>query len=114
MGGDATINADLARRVLAGEHGAHRDIVSLNAGAGLVVAGLADDLPAGIEAAREAIDSGAAVAALAALVEVSQREAAEGEAAQPPGGAARCARMGEARRPERRPITTVILLGDDR
>ena len=76
MGGDATINADLARRVLAGEHGPHRDIVSLNAGAGLVVAGLADDLPAGIEAAREAIDSGAAVAALAALVEVCQREAA--------------------------------------
>jgi len=76
VGGDATVNADLARRVLAGEHGPHRDIVSLNAGAGLVVAGLADDLPAGIDAAREAIDSGAAVAALAALVEVSQRELA--------------------------------------
>ena len=74
MGGDATVNADLARRVLAGEHGPHRDIVSLNAGAGLVVAGLADDLPAGIEAAREAIDSGAAVAALAALVEVSRAQ----------------------------------------
>jgi len=80
VGGDANINADLARRVLAGEHGAHRDIVSLNAGAGLIVAGLADDLPAGIDAAREALDSGAAVAALATLVEVSQREAAaEGE-----------------------------------
>jgi anthranilate phosphoribosyltransferase len=76
VGGDATINADLARRVLAGEHGPHRDIVSLNAGAGLLVAGLADDLAAGIEAARESIDSGAAVAALADLVEVSQREAA--------------------------------------
>jgi len=76
VGGDATVNADLARRVLAGEHGPHRDIISLNAGAGLLVAGLVDDLPAGIEAAREAIDSGAAVAALAALVEVSQREAA--------------------------------------
>lgn len=76
VGGDASVNADLARRVLAGEHGAHRDIVSLNAGAGLVVAGLADDLPGGIDAAREALDSGAAVAALATLVEVSQREAA--------------------------------------
>src|SRR5688572_7646807 len=76
VGGDAAVNADLARRVLAGEPGPHRDIVSLNAGAGLLVAGLADDLAAGIEAAREAIDSGAAVAALAALVEVSQREAA--------------------------------------
>ncbi|MEQ1787110.1 MAG: anthranilate phosphoribosyltransferase [Acidimicrobiales bacterium] len=76
VGGDAAVNADLARRVLAGEPGPHRDIVSLNAGAGLVVAGLAPDLAAGIEAAREAIDSGGAVAALAALVEVSQREAA--------------------------------------
>ena len=76
VGGDASVNADLARRVLAGEHGPHRDIISLNAGAGLLVAGLVDDLPAGIEAAREAIDSGAAVKALANLVEVSQREAA--------------------------------------
>ena len=74
VGGDAAVNADLARRVLAGEHGPHRDIVSLNAGAGLVVAGLAEDLAAGIETAREAIDSGAAVRALADLVEVSQRE----------------------------------------
>lgn len=76
VGGDASVNADLARRVLAGEHGPHRDIVSLNAGAGLLVAGLAGDLAAGIEAARESIDSGAAVAALAVLVDVSQREAA--------------------------------------
>lgn len=74
VGGDAAVNADLARRVLAGEHGPHRDIVSLNAGAGLLVAGLVDDLPAGLHAAREAIDSGAAVARLAALVEISQRE----------------------------------------
>jgi anthranilate phosphoribosyltransferase len=76
VGGDAAINADLARRILAGEHGPHRDIISLNAGAGLLVAGLADDLAGGIEAARESLDSGAAVAALADLVEVSQREAA--------------------------------------
>jgi anthranilate phosphoribosyltransferase len=76
VGGDAATNADLARRVLAGEAGAHRDIITLNAGAGLVVAGLAVDLAAGIEAARTAIDSGAAVATLARLVEVSQAEAA--------------------------------------
>jgi anthranilate phosphoribosyltransferase len=80
VGGDAHVNADLARRVLAGEHGPHRDIVRLNAGAGLLVAGLADDLASGIEAAGEAIDSGAAVAALADLVEVSQREAATEQA----------------------------------
>ncbi len=76
VGGDASTNADLARRVLAGEQGPHRDIVSLNAGAALVAAGLADDLPAGVAAAQAAIDSGGAVGALSRLVEVSQREAA--------------------------------------
>jgi anthranilate phosphoribosyltransferase len=76
VGGDAHINADLARRVLAGEHGPHRDIITLNAGAALLAAGLVDDLPTGIESAREAIDGGGAVAALNKLVEVSQREAA--------------------------------------
>ena len=82
VGGDAAINADLARRVLAGEHGPHRDIVSLNAGAGLLVAGLVDDLSAGIARAHEALDAGAAVAALARLIDVSQREAQQ-EAGQP-------------------------------
>lgn len=72
VGGDAATNADLARRVLAGEQGPHRDIVSLNAGAALVAAGLAGDLATGVDAARAAIDSGGAVAALARLVEVSQ------------------------------------------
>ena len=44
---------------------------------GLVVAGLAEDLAAGIEAAGAALDSGAAVGALARLVEISQAEAPE-------------------------------------
>jgi anthranilate phosphoribosyltransferase len=72
VGGDAATNADLARRVLSGEQGPHRDIISLNAGAGLVVAGLAGDLADGIAQARAAIDAGAAVATLHRLVEVSQ------------------------------------------
>jgi len=79
VGGDASVNADLSRRVLAGERGPHREIVLLNAAAGLVAAGLASDLSTGIEQAGTSIDSGAAVAVLAELVEVSQRErAAEG------------------------------------
>jgi anthranilate phosphoribosyltransferase len=82
VGGDAAVNADLARRVLAGEHGPHRDIVSLNAGAGLLVAGLVDDLSAGIARAHAALDAGAAVATLARLADVSQREAQQ-EAGQP-------------------------------
>ena len=44
-------NAEFARRVLDGDHGPHRDIIVLNAGAGLVVGGVAEDLHAGIAVA---------------------------------------------------------------
>jgi anthranilate phosphoribosyltransferase len=71
VGGDPATNAALARRVLAGDAGPHRDIVCLNAGAGLVVAGMADDLADGLQAAQAAIDSGAAAAALDRLVAIS-------------------------------------------
>jgi anthranilate phosphoribosyltransferase len=71
VGGDPETNAELARRVLAGDAGPHRDVVCLNAGAGLVVAGMADDLGQGLEAARAAIDGGGAAAALDRLVAVS-------------------------------------------
>jgi anthranilate phosphoribosyltransferase len=70
-GGDPATNAELARRVLAGDSGPHRDIVCLNAGAGLVAAGLAGDLAAGVEAARASIDDGQAARALDLLVAVS-------------------------------------------
>jgi anthranilate phosphoribosyltransferase len=53
--------------VLAGRHGPARDIVLLNAGATIYVAGLADSLSAGIEAAKQAIDSGAAMSKLEQL-----------------------------------------------
>ena len=71
VGGDAEVNAAAIRRVLAGEHGPFRDIVVLNAGAALVVAGLAENLEAGVAKAAAAIDSGAARAALERLIEVS-------------------------------------------
>jgi len=67
-GGDAATNAAIARRVLAGEPGAHRDIVVLNAAAGIVVAGLADDLAEGVAKAQTSIDDGAAAKVLDALV----------------------------------------------
>ncbi|MDH4148023.1 MAG: anthranilate phosphoribosyltransferase, partial [Acidimicrobiia bacterium] len=60
-----------ARAVLGGERGPHRDIVCLNAAAGLVVAGLADDLSAGLERAADALDSGRAETALQRLVATS-------------------------------------------
>ncbi len=75
-GGDAAANAAAALRVLAGERGPHRDIVVLNAAAGLVVGGVADDLGAGVMLAAEAIDSGAAQGALDRLVRLSREEAA--------------------------------------
>ncbi len=67
-GGDAAENARIVESVLAGEAGPRRDIVLLNAGAALFVAGLADDIGAGIEAARRSIDSGDAAARLEAFV----------------------------------------------
>lgn len=66
-GGDAAANATIAEAVFGGERGARRDIVVLNAAAGLVAAGVADDLGAGVEAAQAAIDDGRAAAKVAAL-----------------------------------------------
>jgi anthranilate phosphoribosyltransferase len=71
VGGDPATNAELGRRVLAGAAGPHRDVVCLNAAAGLVVAGMADDLTQGLEAAQAAIDGGGAADALDRLVAVS-------------------------------------------
>ncbi len=70
-GGDAVENARALTAVLAGETGAHRDMVLLNASAGLVVAGLAHSLKDGADQAAAAIDDGRAKATLAKLVEAS-------------------------------------------
>jgi anthranilate phosphoribosyltransferase len=70
-GGDPQVNARIAHSVFAGESGAYRDIVCLNAAAGLVVAGMADDLGAGFVLAGKSIDSGAAANVLARLQIVS-------------------------------------------
>jgi anthranilate phosphoribosyltransferase len=76
VGGEPPDNAKVVRRVLAGEPGPHRDIVVLNAAAGLVVGGRAADLAEGIALASTTIDSGAAAEALDRFVAAS-REAAE-------------------------------------
>ncbi len=57
--------------VLGGEKGAARDIVLLNAGAAIYVAGLVPSLAEGIQKAAEVIDNGAALAKLEALKQVS-------------------------------------------
>ncbi|UFU01639.1 anthranilate phosphoribosyltransferase [Ruania suaedae] len=79
-GGDAAVNAQVARDLLAGAPGAVRDAVLLNAAAGLVAHGgspgmgegsLLERFAAGIEAARRSIDEGAAARALAGWVQAS-------------------------------------------
>lgn len=70
-GGDNERNAAITISILKGETGAPRDVVLLNAAAGLVAADLVDDIQQGIEAAKEAIDSGAALAKLNEFVKAT-------------------------------------------
>jgi anthranilate phosphoribosyltransferase len=60
-------NAATTRRILAGEQGPERDLALFNAGAAIYAGGRADTLREGVEAAAEAVDSGAAAASLDAL-----------------------------------------------
>lgn len=77
-GGDEKVNAAITTDVFAGERGAARDIVALNAAAGLYVAGIASSVAEGLEAALAAIDSGASAKTLDALVVTSQAIGAAG------------------------------------
>jgi anthranilate phosphoribosyltransferase len=70
-GGEAADNAAIARAILGGQAGAPREIVLLNAGASLLIAGKAATIPDGIVMAAEAIDSGRAAAVLEQLVRLS-------------------------------------------
>ncbi|HRM73793.1 MAG TPA: anthranilate phosphoribosyltransferase, partial [Paracoccus sp. (in: a-proteobacteria)] len=67
LGGDPAQNAAALRALLAGETGAYRDAVLLNAAAALLIAGRAANLAEGAEIAAESIDSGAAQVKLDAL-----------------------------------------------
>ena len=70
-GGDAAENAAHIRAVLGGNQGPFRDIVLLNAGAALLVAGKAKTLREGVALAAESIDSGKAKGVLEALIKHS-------------------------------------------
>ena len=74
-GDDPATNAVLGRRVLEGERGPRRDVVLLNAAAGLLAAGRVADLAEGLTEAERSLDSGAAAQALACLVATSQEAA---------------------------------------
>ncbi|MEU7173036.1 anthranilate phosphoribosyltransferase [Micromonospora tulbaghiae] len=76
-GGDAVYNADVVRRLLAGETGPVRDAVLVNAAVALATQGPLDGdlyavLRANLDRAAEAVDSGAAAAALERWLEVAR------------------------------------------
>ncbi|MCM1258184.1 MAG: anthranilate phosphoribosyltransferase [Roseburia sp.] len=72
-GGDGAENAKITLSILSGEEkGPKREIVLLNAGATLYIAGMADSIQAGIAMAAESIDSGKAKKVLDKLVEMTK------------------------------------------
>ena len=76
-GGDREQNAEIIRAILAGEPGAKRDIVLMNAAAALVAGGRARDFKEGVELAALSVDEGAARQKLERLVAFSQELARE-------------------------------------
>ncbi len=76
-GGSPLENAQVTQAVLSGEHGPRADLVLINAGAAIYAGGVAESIADGVEAAREAIASGAAAAALERYVRASHRHAPE-------------------------------------
>jgi anthranilate phosphoribosyltransferase len=70
-GGTADENARIVRDVLGGEKGPRRDVVLLNAAAGLAASGIASDVREGVGRAAEAIDSGRAAEVLDDLARAS-------------------------------------------
>ena len=77
-GGSAADNARIITGVLAGDSGPAADVVVLNAGASLFVAGQAESIADGMSLARQALANGAARATLERLVTLSREDAAAG------------------------------------
>lgn len=72
VGGNCEENAKITSDILAGVKGPKRDIVLLNAGAAIYVAGITDTMAEGIKKAEESIDSGAARKVLDKLIDFSK------------------------------------------
>jgi anthranilate phosphoribosyltransferase len=73
-GGDANENAAIVDRILAGDRGPARDVVLLNAGASLFIAGAAGSIVDGIALAARAVDGGDAKRTLERLITLSNAE----------------------------------------
>ncbi|MGH2835203.1 MAG: anthranilate phosphoribosyltransferase [Solirubrobacteraceae bacterium] len=76
-GGSPAENAEITRAVFAGEQSARADLVAINAGAAIYAAGTVETIAAGVDAAREALASGAAADALERYIQASRRHAPE-------------------------------------
>ncbi len=74
-GGTPQVNVRITHQVLAGEEGAPRDIVVLNAAATLLIGRVTRSLREGIGRAEESIDSGAAARKLEQLISFTQASA---------------------------------------
>ena len=72
LGGNPEENAQITRNILNGEKGPKRNVVLINTAAALVAAGQAQDLKQGIRMAETAIDDGAALNKMEALIKYSQ------------------------------------------
>ncbi len=72
-GGKGEENAEITLSILKGEKGPKRDIVVLNAGAAIYIAGLAETIAEGVKKAQESIDSGAAMNILEQLREITKQ-----------------------------------------
>ncbi len=75
VGGTAAENAEITRGILSGKiTGAKRDIVLLNSGAALYTCGKAESIAEGVKIAAKAIDNGAAMEKLNAMIEFTNRD----------------------------------------
>jgi anthranilate phosphoribosyltransferase len=72
QGGDARCNAEIIREILSDRGGVKKDVVLLNAAAGLVAGGKAHHLREGIEMARDSIRSGSALRCLYNLITLTR------------------------------------------
>ncbi len=71
-GGTGEENAVITKNILKGEKGAKRDVVLMNAGAAIYIAGLADTMAEGIKKAEKSIDDGSAMNVLEKLAKFTQ------------------------------------------
>jgi anthranilate phosphoribosyltransferase len=83
LGGDAHENAAIIESILAGKRGPARDVVLLNAGAALFIAGAASSVKEGIAGAARAIDDGEGKRVLQRMVSISTAEEFAAEAGTP-------------------------------